>query len=51
MQAIQFKPSVLSAFDEEPYSQYKQYFCNTLLCFIYFSKIEIAGFLRSFRCL
>jgi len=35
LQAIQFKPSVLSAFDEGPSSQYIQYFCNTC-CFVLF---------------
>jgi len=31
-------------------SQYIQYVCNTC-CFVYFSKVEIAKFLRSFRCI
>jgi len=37
----------------EPGLQYIQYFCNMccLICFIYFSKVEIAEFLRSFRCI
>jgi len=50
-QAAQFKPSVLSAFDEGPGSKFTVLLQYVLLCFIYFSKVGIAKFLRSFRCL
>jgi len=43
------KPSVLSAFDEGPGSQYIRVLLQyVLLCFIYFSKVETAEFLQSF---
>jgi len=46
------KPLVLSAFDERPGSQYIRVLLQyVLLCFIYFSKVEIAEFLRLFRSL
>jgi len=51
LQAIQFKPSVLSAYEEGPASQYIQYFCNT--CYFAFLIFESWNFwiLRSYRCL